>query len=129
MIVLELLTRKGTPLTHTLIKRLTMHSLKSLRIMQSCRKLWEATKNPLFTTFSEQRFLCNDKCKGLFSSQVFVIKAIFILSNMADNVPEASDDSNVGSLDHVNLVQSCLNTITYLNHVSVEFSRKRKSNL
>ena len=48
---------------------------------------------------------------------------------MADNVPEASDDSNVGSLDHVNLVQSCLNTITYLNHVSVEFSRKRKSNL
>ena len=48
---------------------------------------------------------------------------------MAGNVPEASDDSSVGSLDHVNLVQSCLNTIAYLNHVSVEFSRKRKSNL
>ena len=74
MIVLELLTRKGPPLTHTFI-------------------------------------------------------AIFILSNMADNVPEASDDSKVGFLDHVNLVQSCLNAITYLNHVSVEFSRKRKSNL
>ena len=33
------------------------------------------------------------------------------------------------SLDHVNLVKSCLNTITLLSHTSAEFIRKRKNNL
>ena len=66
--------------------------------------------------------------KGLYSSQNFVIKAISIVSNMADSAL-ALDDDKGGFLDHVNLVKSHLSTIALLSHVSAEPSRKRKNNL
>ena len=57
--------------------------------------------------------------KGLYSSQNFVIKAISIVSNMADSAL-ASDDDKGGFLDHVNLVKSRLRTIAFLSHVSAQ---------
>ena len=48
---------------------------------------------------------------------------------MTNSILKASDPCNGGSLDHVNLVKSCLNTITLLSHISAEFTRKRKQNL
>ena len=67
--------------------------------------------------------------KSLYSSQNYVIKAISILSNMANSIVKASDADNGGSLDRVSLVRSCLNTITHLSHISAEFTRKRKHSL
>ena len=42
---------------------------------------------------------------------------------------KASDGEYGRSLDHLNLVKLCLNTITLLSHISAEFTRKRKNNL
>ena len=67
--------------------------------------------------------------KRLNSSQNYVIKAISILSNMPNSILKASDADNSGSLDHVNLVKLCLNTITLLSNISADFTRKRKHNL
>ena len=63
----------------------------------------------------EPSFVMNNK-KSLYSSQNYVIKAISILSNMTNSVLKASDDDNGGSLDHVSLVKSCVNTMTLLSH-------------
>ena len=54
------------------------------------------------------------------------MKAISIISNLTDSNFKASDAVNGGSLYHVNLVESCLNTTTLLSHTSEEFTRKRK---
>ena len=48
---------------------------------------------------------------------------------MTNSVLKASDADNGGSLDNVNLVKSCLNTIALLSHISAELTRKRKYNL
>lgn len=58
-----------------------------------------------------------------------VIEPIFILSNIADSVLKASNDNKDASFDHVNLVKSCIGTITFLHCVSTEFSSKRKNKL
>ena len=65
--------------------------------------------------------------KSLYSSQNYVIKAISILSNMTNSILKASGSDNGGSLDHVSLVKSCLNTVTLLSHISAEFTRKKTS--
>ena len=67
--------------------------------------------------------------KGLYSSQNYVIKAISQLSNMTNSILKTSGADTGGSLDHVSLVKSCLNTITLLSHISADFTRKRKHNL
>ena len=67
--------------------------------------------------------------KSLYSSQNYVIRAILILSDMTNSNLKALDADSGGSLGHVSLVKSCLNTITLLSHISAEFTRKRKHNL
>ena len=67
--------------------------------------------------------------KSLYTSQNYVIKAISILSDMANSILKTSDADTGGSLDHVSLVKSCLNTITLLSHILADFTRKRKHNL
>ena len=67
--------------------------------------------------------------KSLYSSQNYVIKAISILSDMTNSILKTSDADTGGSLDHVSLVKSCLNTITLLSHILADFTRKRKHNL
>ena len=73
-------------------------------------------------------FVMNNE-KSLYSSQNYVIKAISILSNMTNPILKTSDADNSGSMDHVSLVKSYLNTIILLSHISAEFTRKRKHNL
>ena len=63
--------------------------------------------------------------KSLYSSQNYVIKAISILSNMANSIVKASDADNGGSFDRVSLVRSCLNTITHLSHISAVYKKKK----
>ena len=58
-----------------------------------------------------------------------MIKAISILSNTTNSILKALDADNGGFLDHLNLVNSCLNTMTLLSHISAEFTRIRKHNL
>ena len=77
---------------------------------------------------SNSSFVMNNE-KSLYSSHNFVIKSIAIVSNMANSILAASDADNGGSLDHVNLVKSCMSTITLLSHISAEFTRKRQNNL
>ena len=77
---------------------------------------------------SNTSFVMNNE-KSLYSSQNYVTKAIPKLSNMTKSILKASDADNGGSLDHVSLVKSSLNTITLLSHISGEFTRKRKYNL
>ena len=77
---------------------------------------------------SNTSFVMNNE-KSLYSSQNYVIKAISILSNMTNSILKVSDADNGGSLHHVSLVKSCLNTITLLSHISAEFTIKRKQNL
>ena len=48
---------------------------------------------------------------------------------MTNSILKASDADNGGYVDHIDLVKSCLNTITLLSHISAEFTRKRKHNL
>ena len=48
---------------------------------------------------------------------------------MTNSILKASDADNGGYVDHVDLVKSCLNTITLLSHISAKFTRKRKHNL
>ena len=68
--------------------------------------------------------------KGLYSSQNFVVKIITIMSDIANSVLLASDNSpSGGPINHINKVKASMNGITLLGHVSVEFERKRKSNL
>ena len=76
---------------------------------------------------SNTSFVMN-KLKSLYLSQNYVIKAISILSNMANSILKASDTDNGGSLHHLNLLKLCLNTITLLSHISEELTRKRKKN-
>ena len=56
---------------------------------------------------SNTSFVMN-KLKSLYLSQNYVIKAISILSNMANSILKASDTDNGGSLDHLNLLKLCL---------------------
>ena len=68
--------------------------------------------------------------KSLYSSQNFVVKAITIMSDIANSVLLASDNgSSGGPINHINIVKACMNGITLLGHVSAEFERKRKNNL
>ena len=48
---------------------------------------------------------------------------------MINTILKASGADNGGSLDHANLVKSCLNTMTLLSQYSAELTRKRKSNV
>ena len=68
--------------------------------------------------------------KSLYSSQNFVVKAITIMSDIANSVLLASEDGpSGGPINHINIVKACMNGITLLGHVSAEFERKRKNNL
>ena len=68
--------------------------------------------------------------KGLCSSQNFVIKTITIMSDIVNSVLLASNNGSSGGLiNHVNMIQACMNRITLLGHVSAEFEQKRKNNL
>ena len=98
---------------------LNLNKLKPPKIKPDIESLQQSQNNTTFVMTNE---------KGLYSSQNFVIKAISIVSNMADSAL-ASDDDKGGFLDHVNLVKSHLSTIAFLSHVSAEPSRKRKNNL
>ena len=65
--------------------------------------------------------------KSLYSSQNFVVKAITIMSDIANSVLLASEDGpSGGPINHINIVKACMNGITLLGHVSAEFERKRK---
>ena len=62
--------------------------------------------------------------KSLYSSQNFVVKAITIMSDIANSVLLASDNGpSGGPINHINH----MNGITLLGHVSAEFERKRKN--
>ena len=62
--------------------------------------------------------------KSLYSSQNFVVKAITIMSDIANSVLLASDNGpSGGPINHINH----MNGITLLDHVSAEFERKRKN--
>ena len=68
--------------------------------------------------------------KSLYSSQNFVVKAITIMSDIANSVLLASEDGpSGGPINHINIVKACMNGITLLGHVSAEFEWKRKNNL
>ena len=73
-------------------------------------------------------FMTNEK--SLYSSQNSVVKAITIISDIANSVLLASDNGpSGGPINHINIVKTCMNGITLLGHVSAEFERKRKNNL
>ena len=95
-------------------------SLKPLRLNPEIDSSHKYQSNASFVMTNE---------KGLYSSHNFVIKAIAMLSEMANSILTASDADSGGSLDHVNLVKTCMNTITLLSHISAEFTRKRQNNL
>ena len=60
--------------------------------------------------------------KSLYSSQNFLVKAITIMSDIANSVLLASDSGpSGGPIDHVNIVKACMNEITLLGHVLGEF--------
>ena len=68
--------------------------------------------------------------KNLCSSPNFVVRAITIVSDIANSVLLASDNSPSGApINHINIVKTCMNGINLLGHVSAEFERKRKNNL
>ena len=68
--------------------------------------------------------------KSLCSSQNFVIKTITIMSDIVNSVLLTSNNGPSGGLiNHVNMVQACMNRITLLGHVSAELEQKRKNNL
>ena len=48
---------------------------------------------------------------------------------MTNLILKASDAYIGGSLDHINIVKWCLNTITILSNILAEFTSKRKHNL
>ena len=75
---------------------LNLNKLKPPKIKPDIESLQQSQNNTTFVMTNE---------KGLYSSQNFVIKAISIVSNMADSAL-ASDDDKGGFLDHVNLVKS-----------------------
>ena len=89
---------------------LNLNKLKPPKIKPDIESLQQSQNNTTFVMTNE---------KGLYSSQNFVIKAISIVSNMADSAL-ASDDDKGGFLDHVNLVKSRLSTIAFLSHVSAQ---------
>ena len=68
--------------------------------------------------------------KSLYSSWNFVVKTITIMSDIANSVLLASDNSpSGGPINHVNIIKACMNRITLLGQVLAEFERKRKNNL
>ena len=97
-----------------------LNNLKPRKISSEIKASQQFQNNTSFVMTNE---------KDLYSSQSFVIRAVSVLSNMADSVLKDSDDNKGGSVDPVNLVKSCISTITILSHVLVESSRKRKNNL
>ena len=68
--------------------------------------------------------------KSLYYSQNFVVKAITIMSNIANSVLLASDNGPWdGPINHINIVKACMNEIALLSHAWAEFEQKRKNNL
>ena len=68
--------------------------------------------------------------KSLYYSQNFVVKAITIMSNIANSVLLASDNGPWGGpINHINIVKACMNEIALLSHAWAEFEQKRKNNL
>ena len=60
--------------------------------------------------------------KSLYSSQNFVVKAITIMSDIANSVLLASDNGpSGGTINHINIIKGCMNGITLLGHVLEEF--------
>ena len=64
--------------------------------------------------------------KSLYSSQIYVLKIIGILLNIA-NIALFASGCNSRSLVHVNIVKTCLNGIIMLGHISVEFEKEMKN--
>ena len=85
------------------------------------------TKNPEIESSEQLQnntsfITTNERCMNCSCN--FVKKAISTMSDMVKSVLKAFDDDKGGSPDHVNLVKSCISTITLLNHVLATFSRK-----
>ena len=60
----------------------------------------------------------------------FVVKAITVLSDIANFVLLSSENSpSGGPINHTNIVKAFMNGTTLIGHVSAEFERKRKNNL
>ena len=70
------------------------------------------------------------EAEGLTVDELFVVKTITIMSDIANSVLLASDNGpSGGPINHVDIVKGCINGITLLGHVSAEFERKCKNNL
>ena len=83
-----------------------------------------------FHQFQNNTSFVKSNEKKLYSSQNFVVKAITIMSDIANSVLLASDNSpSGGPINHVDMVKASMNGITLLDHVSAEFEQKRKNNL
>ena len=97
-----------------------LKNIKPPKINPETESFEQLQKNTSFIT-------TNKRC--LTFSQNFVKKAISTLSNLVKSTLKASNDDNGVSLDHVNLVKACISTITLLNRVLAEFSKKIPNNL
>ena len=80
--------------------------------------------------FQDNTFFVMSNEKSLYSSQNFVVKTITILSDIANSVLLVSDNCpSGGPINHVNIVNACMNWISLLGHVLAEFEQKHKNNL
>ena len=69
----------------------------------------------------------NSKEKALYSSQNYLTKAMGIIATMSDDILKSAENTSI--MDHKDMLQKCIQSITLLGHVQAEYTSKRKNNV